>query len=174
KEKIFRDCDTLVATILAQSQPVEGKGLGQPTEPQHTPTTASPSHVEPIFIIASSSQPKKNQKHRTTKRKATKISHSSGPTTLVADETVHEERGDNMERATTTAASLDAEQDSGNIIRTQFMATLNEPTLQSNDPPISRVNTLGSGKDSIKLNELMEICTRLSERVLALENIKTV
>ncbi|GKD73166.1 hypothetical protein Tco_1331448 [Tanacetum coccineum] len=44
---------------------------------------------------------------------------------------------------------------------------------QSNDPPISRVNTLGSGEDSMKLNELMEIYTKLSERVLALENIKT-
>ncbi|GJW00051.1 hypothetical protein Tco_1555302 [Tanacetum coccineum] len=44
---------------------------------------------------------------------------------------------------------------------------------QSNDPPLSRVNTLGSGEDNMKLNELMEICTRLSERVLALENIKT-
>ncbi|GKD49746.1 hypothetical protein Tco_1278722, partial [Tanacetum coccineum] len=44
---------------------------------------------------------------------------------------------------------------------------------QSNDPPLSRVNTLGSGEDSMKLNELMEIYTRLSERVLALENINT-
>ncbi|GKD42682.1 hypothetical protein Tco_1267327 [Tanacetum coccineum] len=43
---------------------------------------------------------------------ATEISQSSGPTTLVADETVHEERGDSIERAATVAASLDAEQDS--------------------------------------------------------------
>ncbi|GJV41542.1 hypothetical protein Tco_1419982 [Tanacetum coccineum] len=74
----------LFATMLIQSQAVEGEGSGQPTEPQHTPTTASPSHVEPIPI-------------------------SSGPTTLVADETVHEERGDNVERAATTATSLNAE-----------------------------------------------------------------
>ncbi|GJY64426.1 hypothetical protein Tco_0465886 [Tanacetum coccineum] len=170
-----------------------GEGLGQPTEPQHTPTTASPYNVEPIPIIASSSQPKKTQKHRTTKRKATEISQSSGPTTLVADDIIHEERGDCMERAATTAASLDAEQDSGNIIRTQSMATLNEPipqdtssgsgprrqytilgdipaqtrfeslSKQSNDPPLSRVNTLGSGEDSMKLNELIDICIRLSE-----------
>ncbi|GJW65549.1 hypothetical protein Tco_0117433 [Tanacetum coccineum] len=38
---------------------------------------------------------------------------------------------------------------------------------------LSRVNTLGSGEYSMKLNELMEICTKLSERVLALKNIKT-
>ncbi|GKE84869.1 hypothetical protein Tco_1558611, partial [Tanacetum coccineum] len=47
-----------------------------------------------------------------------------------ADEIVHEERGDSMERAATTAISLDAEQGSGNIIRTQSMATLNEPIPQ--------------------------------------------
>ncbi|GJU94948.1 hypothetical protein Tco_1319704 [Tanacetum coccineum] len=123
---------------------VEGEGSGQPTEPQHTPTT---SNIEPIPIIASSSQPKKTYKHRKTKR-PTEISQSSGPTTLVADETVHKERGDNMERAATTAASLDAEQDSG-------------------------VNTLGSGEDRLKIMELMEICTKLSDRVLALENVKT-
>ncbi|GJW02876.1 putative ribonuclease H-like domain-containing protein [Tanacetum coccineum] len=46
-------------------------------------------------------------------------------------------------------------------------------TKQSNDPPLLRVNTLGSGEDSMKLNELMEICTKLSDRVLAWENIKT-
>ncbi|GKE71910.1 hypothetical protein Tco_1529982, partial [Tanacetum coccineum] len=116
---------------------------------------------------------------------------------------VHEERRDRMERAATTASSLEVEQGNGNIIRTQSMATLNEPirqgtgsgsgperqdtilgdtptqtrferlSKQSSDPPLSRVNTLGSGEDSMKLNELMEIYTRLSERVLALENIKT-
>ncbi|GJW27314.1 hypothetical protein Tco_0041125 [Tanacetum coccineum] len=98
-----------------------------------------------------------------------------------------------MERAATTASSLEAEQDSGNINRTQSMATLNESSpqgtgsgsgprckdtilggakaqtrfeaasKQSNDPPLSRVNTLGSGEDSMKLKELMEICTKLSE-----------
>ncbi|GJZ01484.1 hypothetical protein Tco_0519445, partial [Tanacetum coccineum] len=36
---------------------------------------------------------------------------------------------------------------------------------QSNDPPLSRVNTLGSREDSMKLNELMELCTKLSDIV---------
>ncbi|GJZ83832.1 hypothetical protein Tco_0649005 [Tanacetum coccineum] len=167
--------------MLIQSQAVEGEGSGQPTEPQHTPTTASPSHVEPIPIVASSSQPKKTHKHRTTKRKATKISQSSGPTTLVADETVYEDRGDSMERAATTTASLDAEQDSGSGPKRQDTILGDIPaqtrferlSTQSNDPPLLRVNTLGSGEDNMKLNELMEIYTILSERVLALENIKT-
>ncbi|GKC31491.1 hypothetical protein Tco_1038785 [Tanacetum coccineum] len=106
-----------------------------------------------------------------------------------------------MERAATTASSLEAEQDSGNINRTQSMATLNESfpqgtnsgsdprcqdtilwgwggaeaqirfeaaSKQSNDPPLSRFNTLGSGKDNMKLKELMEFCTKLSDRALDL------
>ncbi|GKF86642.1 hypothetical protein Tco_0254469, partial [Tanacetum coccineum] len=43
---------------------------------------------------------------------------------------------------------------------------------QSNDPHLSRVNTLGSGEDNMQLNELMEICSELSDRVLDLEHIK--
>ncbi|GJY91240.1 hypothetical protein Tco_0506436 [Tanacetum coccineum] len=39
--------------------------------------------------------------------------------------TVHKELGDRMERAATTASSLEAEQESGNINKTQSMATLN-------------------------------------------------
>ncbi|GJX39669.1 hypothetical protein Tco_0252972 [Tanacetum coccineum] len=44
---------------------------------------------------------------------------------------------------------------------------------QSNDPPLSRVNTLRSGEDSMKLKELMEFCTKLSERALDLCNNQT-
>ncbi|GJU61491.1 hypothetical protein Tco_1243326 [Tanacetum coccineum] len=102
----FNDEDGIVtplfATMLIQSQAVEGEGSGQPTEPQHTPTTASPSH-------------------------ATEISQSSGPTTLVADETIHKGRGDSVERDTTTATSLDSEQGGGNINRTQSTAIPNVP-----------------------------------------------
>ncbi|GKA54381.1 hypothetical protein Tco_0753330 [Tanacetum coccineum] len=43
----------------------------------------------------------------------------------VGDEVVHKELGDRMERAATTAFSLEAEQESGNINKTQSMATLN-------------------------------------------------
>ncbi|GJW72551.1 putative ribonuclease H-like domain-containing protein [Tanacetum coccineum] len=58
-------------------------------------------------------------------KRTTKISQSSGPIHLVADETVDKEWEDKMERAA-YASSLEAEQDSGNINRTQSMATLNE------------------------------------------------
>ncbi|GJU04436.1 copia protein [Tanacetum coccineum] len=54
---------------------------------------------------------------------------SSGPIHLVADETVYKEWEDRMERAATTASRLEAEQDSGNINRTQSMETLKESLL---------------------------------------------
>ncbi|GKB13317.1 uncharacterized mitochondrial protein-like protein [Tanacetum coccineum] len=63
-------------------------------------------------------------------KKATEISQSSGPIHLVLDETVIKEWKDRMERAATTASSIEAEQDSGNINRTQSMATLNESLPQ--------------------------------------------
>ncbi|GKA73229.1 ribonuclease H-like domain, reverse transcriptase, RNA-dependent DNA polymerase, partial [Tanacetum coccineum] len=44
---------------------------------------------------------------------------------------------------------------------------------QSNDPPLLRVNTLGSEEDRLKLKELMDLCTKLSDRVLDLETTKT-
>ncbi|GJW13290.1 hypothetical protein Tco_0017423 [Tanacetum coccineum] len=81
-----------------------GEGSGQPTDPQHTFTSAQPSHKEPI-TIPSSLQPKKT--HRPSKAKrATEISQSSGPISLVADETVTKETEDRIERVATTASSL--------------------------------------------------------------------
>ncbi|GKB38071.1 hypothetical protein Tco_0883013 [Tanacetum coccineum] len=61
------------------------------------------------------------------KEVGTKIPQSSGPPVKVGDEAVYKELGDRIERAATTASSLEAEQDSGNINRTQSKATLNEP-----------------------------------------------
>ncbi|GJZ17187.1 putative ribonuclease H-like domain-containing protein [Tanacetum coccineum] len=89
----------------------------------------------------------------------TKIPQSSGPPVKVGDEAVHKELGDRMERAATTASSLEAEQDSD--AQTRFEAA----SKQSNDPPLLRVNTLGSGEDSMKLIELMAHCITLSELV---------
>ncbi|GJR76368.1 putative ribonuclease H-like domain-containing protein [Tanacetum coccineum] len=66
-------------------------------------------------------------------KRTTEISQSSGPIHLVADETVYKEWEDRMERAATIASSLEAEQDSGNINRTQSMATLNEYFPQGTD-----------------------------------------
>nr|GEY74552.1 hypothetical protein [Tanacetum cinerariifolium] len=69
-------------------------------------------------------------------------------------ETVHEDMGDGMERAATTAANLDAEQDSGTINRTQSTAIPNEPIPQgtgsSGSPRIkySAKKSLGDQKDA--------------------------
>ncbi|GKD96407.1 retrovirus-related pol polyprotein from transposon TNT 1-94, partial [Tanacetum coccineum] len=87
----------------------------------------------------------------------TKIPQSGGPPIKVGDEVVHKELGDRMERAATTASSFEAEQDSD--AQTRFETV----SIKSNDPPLSRVNTLRSGEDSIKLMELMAYCTKLFE-----------
>ncbi|GJY11646.1 hypothetical protein Tco_0380955, partial [Tanacetum coccineum] len=100
------------------------------------------------------------QKPRKAKR-ATEISQSSGPIPFVSDETVIKEWKDRMERVVTTASSLEVEQDSAQI---RFEAA----SKQSNDAPLSRVNTLGSKDDSMKLKELMELCTKLHKRALDL------
>ncbi|GJS49000.1 putative ribonuclease H-like domain-containing protein, partial [Tanacetum coccineum] len=75
-------------------------------------------HIEYLMLNAS---PLKHVK----RGRDTKIPQSSGPPVKVGDEAVHKELGDRMERAATTASSLEAEQDSGNINKTQSMATLN-------------------------------------------------
>ncbi|GKB01075.1 hypothetical protein Tco_0829119 [Tanacetum coccineum] len=105
-----------------------------------------------------------NQTPRQLKRgRDTKIPQSSGPPKKVNDEAVHKELGDRMERAATTASSLEVEQDNGNINRT-LHATLNEPVLRDLVLVVGpRVNTLGSGEDNMKLMELMAHCTKLSE-----------
>ncbi|GJZ99998.1 hypothetical protein Tco_0672549 [Tanacetum coccineum] len=70
----------------------------------------------------------KSQIPRQAKRgRDTKIPQSGGLPKKVGDEAVHKELGDRMERAAITTSSLEAKQDSGNINRTQSMATLNEP-----------------------------------------------
>ncbi|GKB63879.1 hypothetical protein Tco_0920065 [Tanacetum coccineum] len=169
-----------------------GECSANPTDPHHTPTIIQPS----------TSQPQKKQKPRRTKRKDTEVPQPSGPTTNVADEAVYEEIDDSLERAATTATSLDVEQDSGNINKTQPKATPKEasspgtcsgggPSRQEtigdtiahtrsenvtkdfNDPMLTRGNTLRSGGDSLKLQELIELCTNLKQRVLDLETTKT-
>ncbi|GJR54069.1 hypothetical protein Tco_1404590 [Tanacetum coccineum] len=96
------------------------------------------------------------------------------PLRKVGDEAVHKELGDRMERAATTASSSEAEQDSGSGPRCQdtILGDVDAQTRfettseQSNDPPLSKVNTFGSGEDSMKILELMEILyTKLSNSV---------
>ncbi|GJX83719.1 ribonuclease H-like domain-containing protein [Tanacetum coccineum] len=96
------------------------------------------------------------------------------PLTKVGDEAVHKELGDRIERAATTASSLEAEQDSGSGPRCQdtILGDVNAQTRfeitskQSIDPPLSRGYTLGSGEDSMKLIGIDEILLKLVLSVL--------
>ncbi|GKB34515.1 hypothetical protein Tco_0879457, partial [Tanacetum coccineum] len=124
---------------------------------------------------------------RRSKRKDNEVPQPSGPTTNVADEAVNEEMDGSLERAATTATGLEAEQDSGNIDKTQSKATFNEPSssgtssgsgpkrqetigdtiAQTRSENASKLsNTLQSGEDRLKLEELMALCTTLQSRVL--------
>ncbi|GJR20650.1 hypothetical protein Tco_0969177 [Tanacetum coccineum] len=191
--KGFSGRDTpLFPTMMVQAQQEHGEGSEMPTDPHHTPTIIQPS----------TSQPQLKQRSRRPKRKDTEVPQPSGPTNNVADEAVNEEMDDSLERAATTATSLDAEQDRGNINKTQSKATLNEPSSlgtssgsgpkrqetmgdtiaqtrfenvskTSNDSLLAGVNTPRSDEDRLKLNELMEFCIKLQQRVLDLENTKT-
>nr|GEY49460.1 putative ribonuclease H-like domain-containing protein [Tanacetum cinerariifolium]GEY51059.1 putative ribonuclease H-like domain-containing protein [Tanacetum cinerariifolium]GEY55040.1 putative ribonuclease H-like domain-containing protein [Tanacetum cinerariifolium] len=78
------------------------------------------------------------------------------------NETVHEERGDRVKRVATTVASLDAEQDSGTINRTQSMTIPNEPITQGT----------GSGGSPRRQDTILGD-RPTQTRVLALENNKT-
>ncbi|GJU28206.1 hypothetical protein Tco_1166827, partial [Tanacetum coccineum] len=101
--------------MLVQNQSELGEGSSNPTDPHHT-----------LTIIQSSTQPQKTQKPRKPKRKDTQVSQPSGPTESVAHEAIHKELGDILVRAATTASSLEAEQDSGNITKTRSKETPNE------------------------------------------------
>ncbi|GKA57185.1 hypothetical protein Tco_0756373 [Tanacetum coccineum] len=79
------------------------------------------------------------------------------------DEAVFEEMDDSLERAASTATILDAEQDRGNINKTQSKEILNKP--RSLGTSLGRINIPRSDEDSLKLKELMEFCTKLQQRV---------
>nr|GEV12619.1 zf-CCHC domain-containing protein/UBN2 domain-containing protein [Tanacetum cinerariifolium] len=191
--KDFSGRDTpLFLTMIVQPQEELGEYTKISTDTQHTPTIIQPTTY----------QPQRKQKPRKTRRNDTELPQTSVPTEVVADKAVYEEMHDSVERAATTSTGLDAEQERGIISKTQLTATLNEPSFIgtssgsgpkrqktigdaaaqtrservskfSNDPPLSRVNTLRSGEDRLQLKELMKLCTKLSDRVLDLEKTKT-
>ncbi|GJY21419.1 ribonuclease H-like domain-containing protein [Tanacetum coccineum] len=98
----------LFPTMMVQAQAELGEGSTNPTDPHHIPTIIQPS----------TSQPQKKKRSIRSKIKDTEVPQPSGPTTNVADEAVNEDMDDILVRAATTASSLEAEQDSGNIIKT--------------------------------------------------------
>ncbi|GJX74853.1 hypothetical protein Tco_0313448 [Tanacetum coccineum] len=160
----------------------EGEGSALPTDPHHTP-----------IFIQPSTQPQKTQQPRKPKRNHTQVSQSSDHIENVVDKVVHKELGDILVRVATTASSLEAEQDSGNINKTQSKATPNESSSQgpnlgggprcqetmgdtiahtrfesvskhSNNSLLTRGNTLRSDEDRLKLDELMTLCTTIQNK----------
>nr|GEZ81917.1 hypothetical protein [Tanacetum cinerariifolium] len=84
--------------------------------------------------------------------KVTELPHTSEPIPTVADKAVYEEWHDRVERAATTAASLDAEQANGNINRTRSMTMLNVPLPQGIGA--GGVHTPGSNEERFEQHEL--------------------
>ncbi|GJV94275.1 hypothetical protein Tco_1545852 [Tanacetum coccineum] len=151
----------LFASMLAPPV-VRGEGSGQPSEPQPPSLTTQLIIEEQIL--------------------------TSVPIPNVADESVFKERDDRVVRATTTAASLDAAQTSGNINKNPIhgallMILISGQLVQVTDSgakkpwgvPLLRLggHTPGSDEGRPNINELMAICTNLSNRVLAMEQSKT-
>nr|GEV94530.1 hypothetical protein [Tanacetum cinerariifolium] len=152
----------LFPTMVVQSQ--LGEGSAMPTDPHHAP----------IILQSSSSQPQKTHKPRKPTRKVIEVPQPSDPMEHVADEAVYKKLRDSLVRASTTSSSLEAEQDSGNINRTQSKETPNESSSQrtsSGGGP--KVDTLRSDEGRMKLNELMELCTNLQTILIDLEKTKT-
>ncbi|GKD13741.1 hypothetical protein Tco_1198148, partial [Tanacetum coccineum] len=140
---------------------VQGEGSTHPVESHHTPTSAP-----------STSQPPVSLTFRRTTRYESMVPQPRSPTqTHVADETVHKERGYSVERAATIATNLDADPRRQDTILGDKPAQtwFERLSKQSNDPPLSRVNTLRSGEDSMTLQELMVFCITLPKKVESLE-----
>ncbi|GJZ66394.1 putative reverse transcriptase domain-containing protein [Tanacetum coccineum] len=133
-------------------------------EPASDKLTFYKEVLSPVTTATTSQPPKDPSTYRRTKRGwNTKVTQSGGSPNKVGDEAINEEMLDSVERAATTATSLEAEQASGNINKTQFMATLNEPFSLALS---SGGHTLRSGEDN------MEHQIELTDNVLDLEKEK--
>ncbi|GJS44510.1 hypothetical protein Tco_0569553 [Tanacetum coccineum] len=160
-------------------QVVEDEASGQPSEPQPQSSTTPPSLEEQVTNVAS--LPQKTHTPRRAKRgQDTKIPQSSGPPKKVGDETVYTGEDDRVVRAATTASCLVAEQESEvNTFGSREDSLehqddlMNFVALTPYDSPLSGGHTPGSDVGRPNINELMTICTKLSNRVLALEHSKT-
>ncbi|GJS90657.1 putative ribonuclease H-like domain-containing protein [Tanacetum coccineum] len=150
--KGYTGVDTpLFQTMLVQGQILQGEGSTIPVKSHHTPTVAP-----------STSQPHHSPTLMNFIRQETDVSQPSSPTqTHVADEAASTGVDDRHGGATTTVSGLEAGQGSGNIHKT--------PTMP-HDSPLLRVYTLGSDEGRMQPNESMELVTKLSIRVVVLEN----
>ncbi|GJT46999.1 putative ribonuclease H-like domain-containing protein [Tanacetum coccineum] len=173
---------------------IEGKGSAQPSEPQPPSSTAPPSQVTTV-----ATQHQKTHKPRRAKRGwDTEIPQSSGPSKKVGDEAVYTREDDRVVRDATTASSLEAEKENAHTrFKTASKKSHDPPLSEGNtsrsgedsmehlvdltafvpptphDSPLSGGHIPGSDEGRPNFNELINLCTQLSNRVHALENAKT-
>nr|GEW15933.1 hypothetical protein [Tanacetum cinerariifolium]GEW15936.1 hypothetical protein [Tanacetum cinerariifolium] len=144
----------------------EGEGSGHPSEPKPPPSTTQPTNEEPIPNVLSSSH-QKTQTPRQALNKSRCQEAIRGSIAQTRSERVPTPSYDSPLFGVHTPRSEEE--------RFKQHELTGNVKQQSSDPPFSRGHTLGSGEDNIELiKELMKTCTKLSERVLALEESKTV
>nr|GEY26346.1 hypothetical protein [Tanacetum cinerariifolium] len=105
------------------------------------------------------------------RRKVIEVPQPSNPTKHVADEAVNEEMDYSLEKATITATSLDAEQDRGNIFKTQSKATPNEPGSQetsSGDGPRCQETI----RDTVAQTRVLDLETTKTTQSLEIDSLK--
>ncbi|GJX53534.1 hypothetical protein Tco_0281903, partial [Tanacetum coccineum] len=107
--------------MLVNGQLSQGEGPTILVETQHTPTVIEPS---PQLQNISNTY----RKTRTRTRSIGIRIPQSNVLSSVVDEAIIKEMHDGLGRATTTASSIEAEQGSGNISKTQTKATPSEPS----------------------------------------------
>nr|GEX45833.1 hypothetical protein [Tanacetum cinerariifolium] len=128
--------------IMVVQNPI-GEGSSIPTDPQHIP----------IILQPSTSQPEKTQKHRKPRRKDTQVPQLSVSIESVVDKAVYKELDNRLVRATTTAPSLEAEQDSGGGPRCQD--TMEDTITQTRVESLDDEQSLG--KDASKQWKISDI-----------------
>nr|GEW78009.1 putative ribonuclease H-like domain-containing protein [Tanacetum cinerariifolium] len=140
----------LFLTMLVQGPILHGEGSTVPFESHHTPLGA-----------LTTSQPPLSSPSRIPTRHETEVSQPSSPThTHVADEAASIGVDVRHGGAATTVTGVDAGHGSAKINKTPSMP---------HDSPLPRVHTLESNEGRMQQNELIDLITKLTDRVLALE-----
>ncbi|GKC54295.1 hypothetical protein Tco_1077040, partial [Tanacetum coccineum] len=128
----------------------------------HKRIYVTPSHTKKIF--GNMRRVGKGFSRRETPLFPTMMVQAQEEIDNVVDKAVYEEIDDSLERATTTTTSLDAEHDRGNINKTQYKATPNEPSS------IGTSSGGGPRRQETKGDTIAQTGLRI---VLDLENTKT-
>ncbi|GJY89228.1 hypothetical protein Tco_0503856, partial [Tanacetum coccineum] len=130
---------------------VVGEGSEQPPEPQPTSSTAPLKVLSLVTTVATSQPPKDLSTYRRTKRgRNTKVPQSGGSLNKVGDEAINEEMLDSVERAATTATSLEWSLAPRNHRGMQAQTRSEGVSNLSSDPPLLGGHTLGSGEDNME------------------------